>query len=286
MVRAIERELRKTVSQALRHRLLSPFGAEVDLDLARPLDEAGQQALLALFRREKLLVFRDQHLSQADQERAVGYVGPVLPPDREHIELSLDDVSGRVKFAYHSDIWFTPEPYRHLSLYAIDIDGETTTHFVSGIRAAATLPPALRERVEGMTATFISPHCLDRRDVAYHVQPDRPHHSWPALRDHPLTGEALLCVSELCTARLDDLPPDESEAMLVELFAHLYAEAGVYRHRWRTGDLLLWDNIALQHGRDDQAGVRARRLRRIVGAEKSVYDQANPGVVRPTGMMS
>src|ERR1051326_3345500 len=123
---------------ALGHKPLSRLGAEIDLDLTQPLDQAGQRELLALFRREKLLVFRDQHLSQADKERAVGYVGPVLPPEREHLELSLDDISGRVKFAYHSDIWFTPEPYRHLSLYALDIDGETTTHFVSGIRAAAT----------------------------------------------------------------------------------------------------------------------------------------------------
>jgi len=270
----------------LRCRSLSPFGAEVDIDLSRPLDESGQGELRALLRRHKLLVFRGQHLSAEDQIRAVGYAGPVLPPEREHLELSLDDESGRDKFAYHSDIWFTPEPYRRLSLYGIDIDGETTTHFVNGVHAAARLPAALRKRLATMTATFVSPTCLDRRDVEYAVALSRPQHRWPVLLDHPDTGEPLLSVSELCTARLDDLPPDESEALLTELFAHHYAEPGVYRHRWRTGDLLLWDNIALQHGRDDQKDVRRRRLRRIVGAEKSVYDQANPGVVRPAGMTS
>jgi len=267
-----------------RHRSLSPFGAEIDLDLARRLDEAGQQALRALLRREKLLVFRGQDLSVDDQIRVVGYVGPVLPPEREHLELSLDDESGRAKFAYHADIWFTPEPYRRLSLYAIDIDGATRTHFVNGVRAAAALPAPLRDRLATMSATFISPRCLDRRDVEYDVAPSRPHHSWPAVLDHPDTGEPLLSVSELCTARLDDLPPAESEALLTELFERYYAEPSVYRHSWRTGDLLLWDNIALQHGRDDQCDVRTRRLRRIVGAEKSVYEQANPGVVRAPGM--
>jgi taurine dioxygenase len=269
---------------ALRYRSLSPFGAEVDVDLSQPLDEAGQEELLALFRREKLLVFRDQHLSQVDQMRAVGYVGPVLSPEKEHLEMSLDDESGRSRFGYHADIWFTPEPYRHLSLYAIDIDGETTTHFINGVHAAADLPAPLRQRLAAMTATFISPNYLDRRAVDYDVPSERPQQRWPVVRAHPQTGEELLCVSELCTARLDDLPPAESEAMLGELFARLYAEPGIHRHRWRTGDLLLWDNIALQHGRDDQAEVRSRRLRRIVGAEKSVYDQARPGVVRPAGM--
>ncbi len=266
---------------ALRHRSLSPFGAEVDIDLSRPLDEADQQALLALIRREKLLIFRDQNLSQADQMRAVGYVGPVLAPETEHLDLSLDDDFGRVKFAYHADIWFTPEPYPFLSLYAIDIDGETSTRFVNGIHAAAALPAPLRERLATMEATFVSPFPYDCRDVDYDIPPSRPQHRWPAVRAHPETGEQLLCVSELCTARLDDLPRAESEAMLTELFEGLYAEPGVYRHKWRTGDFVLWDNIALQHGRDDQADVRSRRLRRIVGAEKSIYEQADPAIVRP-----
>lgn len=268
---------------ALEHRSLSPFGAEVDVDLSQPLDEADQQALIALIRREKLLIFRDQNLSQADQMRVVGYVGPVLPPETEHFDLTLDDVFGRVKFAYHADIWFTPEPYRFLSLYAVDIDGGTSTRFVNGVHAAAALPAPLRGRLAGMQATFVSPFPFDRREVDYDLS-SRPQHRWPAVREHPVTGELLLSVSELCTARIDDLPRAESDALLNELFERLYAEPGVYRHEWRTGDLLLWDNIALQHGRDDQAGVRSRRLRRIVGAEKSVYDQADPAIVRPPGM--
>lgn len=267
-----------------RHRSLSPFGAEVDIDLSQPLGEAGARALQALLRREKLLIFRDQNLSEADQIRVVGDVGPVLPPEEEHLELSLDDEAGQVKFGYHSDIWFTAETYRQLSLYAIDIDSETATYFVSGVRAAADLPASLCERLRTMEAIFISPNRLDRRDVEYDIPPSRPQHRSPAALDHPNTGELPLCVSELGAARLDDLPPTESEALLTERFERLYAGPDVYRHNWRTGDLLLWDNAALQHGRDDQSDVRARRLRRIVGAEESVYEQANPRVVRAPRM--
>ena len=251
---------------------LSPLGAEVDIDLSQPLDMAAQGELRALFNREKLLVFRDQHLSQADQMRVVGYIGPVVPPETEIGELSLDDDSGRDKFAFHADIWFRPKPYRQLSLYGIEIDGETTTNFVSGVAAAAALPAPLRERLTAMEAVFVDPYPFDRRDIDLDSLRSRPHHRWPAVLDHPETAEPVLMVSEFCTAKIVDLPPDESEALLADLFAALYAEPGILRHQWKTGDLLLWDNVALQHGRDAQDDVASRQIRRIVGGERSVYD--------------
>ena len=59
--------------------------------------------------------------------------------------------------------------------------------------------------------------------------------------------------------------------LLGELFDHLYAPANVYRHRWRNGDLVIWDNIALQHARPDQSATPRRRLRRVAVAEKTFF---------------
>jgi taurine dioxygenase len=256
----------------IQFRRLSPFGAEVDLELSQPLDTATRDDLRTLFHREKLLVFRDQNLSQAEQMRTVGYIGPVVAPETEIAEISLDDESGRDKFAFHADIWFRPKPYRQLSLYGIEIDGETTTNFINGVTAAAALPTQLRERLAAMEAIFVDPYPFDRRDIDLDSLGSRPHHRWPAVLDHPETGEPVLMVSELCTAQLADLPPDESEALLTELFVTLYAEPSIFRHQWKTGDLLLWDNVALQHGRGAQDGVARRQIRRVVGGERSVYD--------------
>jgi taurine dioxygenase len=264
-------------------RRLDPLGAEVDLDLSGQLTEAAQDELRAVFHSEKLLVFRGQHLSQADQMRVVGYLGPVVAPRTEIAELSLDDVSGRDKFAFHADIWFRPKPYRQLSLYGIAIDGETTTNFVSGVAAAEALPAPLRERLRAMDAIFVDPYPFDRRDIDLATLGSRPHHRWPVLLEHPETAEPVLMVSELCTAQIADLPPDESEALLSELFATLYAEPGILRHQWRTGDLLLWDNVAIQHGRDAQDNVASRRIRRVVGGERSVYDYPDGHVNAGTG---
>ena len=64
----------------------------------------------------------------------------------------------------------------------------------------------------------------------------------------------------------------ESDATLNALFAELYRDDRVYRHHWNNGDLVIWDNIALQHARCDLTGMTPRRLQRIVVADKSFFD--------------
>ena len=74
------------------------------------------------------------------------------------------------------------------------------------------------------------------------------------------------------TARLNGLAPGQSEALLQELFGYLYASDNVHQHEWRNGDLVIWDNIALQHSRPDLTGCTPRRLQRIAVADKSFFD--------------
>ena len=67
--------------------------------------------------------------------------------------------------------------------------------------------------------------------------------------EHPRTGKTVLYASQQMTSGIDGLAPDESEALLDELFAHLYRSDVVYEHEWRNHDLVAWDNIAVQHAR-------------------------------------
>ena len=254
-------------------RELQPFGAEVNLDLSHPLDPPDQAALKVLLDRHKLLVFRDQRLEPEDQLRVMGYLGAVLPPEREHRELALDGDFGRSRIAYHSDLLFTSAPYQRLSLFAIEVDeGRTATRFVSGVHAAATLPEGLRAQIAAMDALSVVPITQTHRELDYEPPATLTHNRHPVLVIHPETGEPILSVTEMQTARIGELPPADSEALLTELFGYLYAPEGVHEHVWRQGDFVLWDNLALQHGRDDQAGVEVRRMRRVVGAELSFYD--------------
>ena len=69
------------------------------------------------------------------------------------------------------------------------------------------------------------------------------------------------------TDHIIGLPDDESAALLAELTAVLYQEAAVLEHHWRPGDVVLWDNRALQHARADFDPDQARSLRRVTIAE-------------------
>ena len=98
------------------------------------------------------------------------------------------------------------------------------------------------------------------RDLPFETPPFLPQKRQPVIIDHPVTGEPVLFVTELQTARIEGLVQAESDALLDRLFTALYDPAKVYEHVWRPGDFLLWDNLALQHGRADQAAtLEARR---------------------------
>ena len=69
-------------------------------------------------------------------------------------------------------------------------------------------------------------------------------------------------MTELFTSHIVELPRDESEALLQELFSTLYADDNVYTHTWQNNDIIIWDNLALQHSRPVDMGSAPRHLRR------------------------
>jgi len=262
-----------TLSRELRLKELTPFGVEVDIDLAKPLTDSAGAALRDLLYDRKLIIFRDQKLAEHDQVRVMGHIGKVLGSNGEYREISSDGNLGAGPLCYHSDLSFTPEPFKVLSLHALDVvDGQTWTRFASGTRAVETLPADLRSRVEAMNAVALISLIQSHREIAYSAPTLLPQQERPAIVPHPITGEPILYVTEMQTARIDDLPPDESEALLQQLFGCLYAPANVYEHRWRNGDLVIWDNLALQHSRPDLTGCIPRRLQRVAVADKSFFD--------------
>jgi len=252
---------------------LTPFGVRVESDLSRPLDAQEQEQFRRLFEREKLLVFHDQKLSEADQVRVLGYLGRVLGRRGEYREISADGNLGAGALCFHSDLSFTPEPFKVLSLHALEVvDGRTWTSFASGIAALEALPRTLRLRVDGLAAVAAISQIQSHRAVPYAVPDFLPQVTRPALIAHPATGEPILYVTEMQTARIEGLAPAESDALLAELFGYLYRPENVYRHTWRTGDLVIWDNLALQHARPDLTGCVPRRLQRVAVADRSFFD--------------
>lgn len=253
-------------------------GVIVDgVDLRGGIDAADRDRLLGVFRERYLLVFRDQDLGDDAHVALLEAFGPVVPEARGRVGFVSnhrpDGTLGSSAASFHVDFGFFPAPYEVISLYGLEIPvGGTETHFVNGVLAARTLPADVRARVERLSARQAVDVTSAAGQAGVRVRLGRldetyPHTIRPVLWPHRVTGEEVLGVWEQHTDALLPLEPVESTALIEELFAHLYRTEHTYVHHWAPGDLVVWDNHALQHGRPDIGVERPRTLRRVVVGE-------------------
>jgi taurine dioxygenase len=266
--------------------LTTSFGAVLELDLREPLDPEQQRELREVFTARHLLLFPEQDISFEDQVRIVGYLGPVLAGGPEWVSnVAENGLVPEGALLFHSDFIFTAEPSLGLCLYATEVPpGGSPTNFADAVGAAGRLPPALRARVRGRRALNVFDLSDQRGDTRFREAtlgpetPLAPRYAHPVLMRHPTNGQELLSVNQMQTDRIIGLDAGESEETLEALWALLYAPDNTYSHHWRVGDLVLWDNIAVQHGRPAPPPGVPRTMRRVTMAEHSVFDLV-PGFV-------
>jgi taurine dioxygenase len=256
------------------------FGSILEIDLRNPLDPSQQLELQELFAQRHLLLFPGQDISFEDQVRVVGYLGPVLAGGPEWVSnVRENGLVPEGALLFHSDFIFTAEPSLGLCLYATEVPpGGSPTSFADAVRAAERLPPGLRARVLGREALNVFDLSDQRGDVRFREatvgpeSPLSPRHAHPVLMVHPITGQELLSVNQMQTDRIIGMEGTASEETLEALWALLYAPDNTYSHHWRVGDLVIWDNIAVQHGRPAPPRHAPRTMRRVTMAEHSVFD--------------
>jgi taurine dioxygenase len=269
---------------------LGPAGAEVSgLDLREPFDLATESALRRALADHRLLVFRGQALSPSDQIRTLGVFGNVLDESRDgsrHTYVSGDDSNIKAgRLLFHSDNHFTERPLEYLSLYAESVDERAApTLFVDSVAGLRRLPPELAARLAGARAVNVTYYFWGQTSdrPARSITPERPEApraTHPVIWRHPVSGERFLYITELHTHHIEGLPLEESDQLLAEAHKALYPPQAIYEHRWRPGDLLVWDNRAAQHARGDVPDSRAdpsapeRRLRRVAVGPVNFRDQ-------------
>lgn len=253
--------------------LYEGFGAEVSgFDVMRSSDPADIAALKAARDRYQLLVFRcDEDMPPERQIEITGWFGPIMNASEGGIGFLSNEegqIGGRERLPFHFDYSFTETPFSGISLQAVALPpAGTTTLFTSNIVAWESLSSDLQQRLKGLTARHRD--TFDPVSGAPELVADHP-----VCAVHPRTGKKLLWITEFHTQRLLELDAEESDALLEELFAHIYAPERVYEHRWALHDFLLWDNYAIQHCRPVEAdpadGVRS--LRRATNSEHSLGD--------------
>ncbi len=262
----------KAETGPLAWRQLAPFGAEVLQDLAAPMAQEEQDHFVRLLWDHGLVLARGQTLSMERQRELCALAGPILLRAGENGIMSNEggDLTAS-ELSWHADAAYTHAPFDALSLHALDVvDDASSTRFVNAGRALDTLPGNLREQLEGRHVEMISPsyetlagRSCDTRDPVALKRGEMP-----AIYRNPHTGKDCIWVSELQAARVLDMEWEDSRDLLHAVYDHLYQPAHVFEHRWRNGDFILWDNIALQHMRGSLKDCGRRVLQRvIVGTE-------------------
>ncbi|MBV1688405.1 TauD/TfdA family dioxygenase [Novosphingobium sp. G106] len=254
------------MTQVLSTRPIEPFGVEAELAFRASPSDADQTQIARLYMRDGLLVARGLNLTMEEQRAMCGAFGPVPDSPYENLYVSntrADGFLGTKELQWHNDVPYLPSPYLVAALHALDVDPDAaSTRFVSGYRAYESLPDRLKARVEGMKALQVRQRVSERANRLGDLEAGDLCTVHPVVRAQEGTGRPYLFVNENMTACIIGLSAADSDALLEELFAYLYAEDAIYDHAWRPGDLVVWDNLSVQHARG-QAGVGARTLQRV-----------------------
>ena len=269
-------------------KLSDALGAEVTgIDLNQPQDPATVEALKRAFAENLVLVVRDQKdLSPEAHVRFCEFFGPLgkrsRPADSRHEKgdepaevmfVSNRRVDGKYVYTlpegemmFHIDQCYVERPARATCLYAIvvpEVGGDTL--FGNLCAAYDALPADLRAVVDSHRALNVFTYDSTQRDQVGDPS-KRREFVQPMVVRHAVTGRKALYVNRLMTWSIEGMDKAASDAILARLFDHQEEPRFVYRHKWRKGDLLLWDNQSTVHARADFDPNAERHLRRFTVA--------------------
>jgi taurine dioxygenase len=266
------------------------LGAEITgIDLSKDVSAQQREFIFNAYVDNLVLLFRGQHLSFDDLLRLREMFGPpgqsgnqllglgrksYLPenlPDDCTIISNITDANGRPIGAlgdgeafWHTDSSFTETPISASLLHAIEVTEEGgETAFLNMYKAYEEMPRSLAARIEGKYANHSKVHNsagMKRPEFADVNDPSKaPGVKHPLVRTHPDTKRKCLYLGRRLNSYIFGLSVPESEALLDEVWAHACQEKYVWQHKWRIGDLIVWDNRCTMHHRNAFA-PNARRL--------------------------
>ena len=241
--------------------------------------------LAAALDRHVVLCVRDQQLTPAALLAAARRFGDPVTQVNAHLALpelpeisivgsDITDVHGGGArhisgTTWHTDQSFTARPAKATLLYAVVIpESGGDTSFCNTRAGYAALPETTKARIDGLRAV----HCyqssrsprpmLTRTAEEEAMTPDVIH---PLVRTHPTTGDKALYMSTTRLDRILDMERAESDALIDELMAHATQARFQYHHKWRHGDLVIWDNrCSMHHANADYPPDAGRLLQRAM----------------------
>lgn len=266
----------------------APLGASVTgVDLSQPLTDEFRTAITKAWHDHVILLFPGQTLTGPQQLAFAGLFGPIKErgrPKERRPEIEVNDYESQVMYIsnvkengkpigslpdgemwFHHDGCYKERPQRASFLYAIELPSRGgNTKFANMYKAYDAVPKALKILLADKTALHVYDYELRAQFDINTGLDGVAHWSQPLFIRHPDTGRTALYTNRLMTARINELPEDESKSVLAELFAIGEDPSVVYEHVWTIDDFVMWDNLCSMHARTDFPAEQRRLLRRCV----------------------
>lgn len=255
------------------------LGAEIHgLDLKQGLDQAGYQSLRDALTRHKVIFLRNQHLTTRQHVEISRMFGELevhpFRPEGDFPEIMvLDNHKDNPVLStdvWHSDTTFRLKPTKYTILRCqilpktggdtLWCDMEAVYQSLSEPFRAFINPLKAWHDFKNFRVLFKNtPEDRARLQKMEELYPNPLH---PVVRTHPLSGGKSVYVNPQFTLRIDGLNEDESEALLKLLFEAVHTPEFQFRHRWREGDIVFWDNMSTQHYAANDYYPDRRRMER------------------------
>ncbi len=275
------------------------------IDIAKPLKPANRDAIEAAINRYAVVVFHDQKLSDEQQIEFSANFGPIHSPaqrarhhsikhrlERQEIAdiSNLDDdgqvleVNARRRLdwlanrLWHTDASFRAVPGALSLLYAHVVPAEGGDTQFADLRAAYdALDSAAKARLEGLVALHSIFHSRGQLDVTRYTPEELaslPPVPQRVVRTHPGSHRKTLYLASHAS-HIEGLPVPDGRLLLMELMEHATQKQFVHTHRWREGDLVIWDNRCTMHRARPFDTTQVRDLRRVTTRDvASTLEQA------------
>ncbi|MBT5264751.1 MAG: TauD/TfdA family dioxygenase [Rhodospirillaceae bacterium] len=263
--------------------LCSALGAEVsDIDLSQPLDRETSDALRAAYLEHHLLCFRSDPVTPAEFVRVARIFGEpqrqlirdewvdgveevsMLNSTYERPEDKPEDMSLVRLTGWHTDDSYFPVPAHSTLLQSIQIpESGDQTSFANTRKAREDMAEDRKAVFDGLMAvhdydTIRAPGRPTKLTATEDSETAEVIH--PLIRTHEDTGAKAIYYNANRTDRVTGMEREESDALLDEIAEQHTRPQYVYRHEWRVGDLLVWDNRCLVHSVNMDFPVQQSRL--------------------------
>ena len=253
-------------------------GAEVTgLDFTQPVDAETRATLNRAFADHHVLVMRGQHFAPEQFVAAAQVFGELLPHDKKerHVEghpeveyISNEEVVNGKRIipgeTFHTDHSNHPRPPKATTLFAVELPSSGgDTQFVNTHDAYDDLPQDTKRRIDGLKAVHVYLSKYSPRPLGTITEESRrnlpPPGIHPLVRTHPENGRKALFLNPVRIESIVGMEDADALKLIDELMRHATQKKYEYRHKWRHGDWVLWDNRSVMHQANPDYDMRERR---------------------------